>query len=48
MVAAQIKLMQSVSQYYALATGVIFFYDYVLTIVDEVGQVYSARTHTPY
>jgi hypothetical protein len=36
--------MPSISQYYALATAVILFYDYLLTLPDEVGQVYSART----
>ena len=36
--------MQFISQYYGLATGVILFYDHLLTLADEVGQVYSART----
>lgn len=31
------------SQYYALATGTLLFYDYVLTLADEVSHVYSPR-----
>ena len=35
--------MQSTSQYYAMATCTILFYDYLLTLADEARQLHSAR-----
>ena len=34
-------------QYYALATGTILFYDYLLTLEDEVRQVFHQESHVP-
>ena len=43
-VAALARLMESISQYHALASCVVLFYDHLLALADEVGQVYSPRT----
>jgi len=33
------------NQYYAMAAAVIFFYDYFLTLADEVGHVIRVSLH---
>lgn len=44
MVIALAKLMQCILQYYASASCMVLLYDHLLTLGDEVDQVYPART----
>jgi len=46
-VPALAKLTQSTSQYYAMATCTILFYDYLLMLADEARQLYSVRVLCP-
>ena len=47
MTPAPAKLTHSISQYYSIAACTILFYDYLLTLADEVRQLYFARILRP-
>ena len=40
--------MRGCDQYYGLAVIALFFYDYVLTVVDEVSHVVDVTFHSIY
>jgi len=40
--------MRGCDQYYGLAVIALFFYDYVLTVVDEVSHVVDVTFHLIY